>query len=66
MREIRQSGSEGGGGETNRLSLPLFGRENVQTPDSEESKLSSLKLFTVLRSLICVAVAPALPRRDAV
>ena len=24
MREIRQSGSEGGGGETNRLSLPLF------------------------------------------
>jgi hypothetical protein len=25
MREIRQSGSEGGGGETNRLSLPLFG-----------------------------------------
>jgi hypothetical protein len=27
MREIRQSGSEGGGAETNRLSLPLFGRE---------------------------------------
>jgi hypothetical protein len=27
MREIRQSGSEGGGGETNRLSLPLFGEE---------------------------------------
>jgi len=26
MREIRQSGSEGGGGETNRLSLPLFSR----------------------------------------
>jgi len=26
MREIRQSGSEGGGAETNRLSLPLFGR----------------------------------------
>ena len=25
MREIRQSGSEGGGAETNRLSLPLFG-----------------------------------------
>jgi len=25
MREIRQSGSEGGGGETNRLSLPLSG-----------------------------------------
>ncbi len=25
MREIRQSGSEGGGVETNRLSLPLFG-----------------------------------------
>jgi hypothetical protein len=25
MREIRQSGSEGGGGESNRLSLPLFG-----------------------------------------
>jgi hypothetical protein len=24
MREIRQSGSEGGGVETNRLSLPLF------------------------------------------
>jgi hypothetical protein len=24
MREIRQSGSEGGGAETNRLSLPLF------------------------------------------
>ena len=24
MREIRQSGSEGGGGETNRLSLPLL------------------------------------------
>jgi hypothetical protein len=24
MREIRQSGSEGGGDETNRLSLPLF------------------------------------------
>jgi hypothetical protein len=23
MREIRQSGSEGGGGESNRLSLPL-------------------------------------------
>ena len=26
MREIRQSGSEGGGGETNRPSLPLFRR----------------------------------------
>jgi hypothetical protein len=24
MREIRQSGSEGGGAETNRLSLPLL------------------------------------------
>ena len=24
MREIRQSGSEGGGGESNCLSLPLF------------------------------------------
>ncbi len=24
MREIRQSGSEGGGAESNRLSLPLF------------------------------------------
>jgi len=24
MREIRQSGSEGGGGESNRLSLPLL------------------------------------------
>jgi hypothetical protein len=26
MREIRQSGSEGGGAETNRLSLPLLSR----------------------------------------
>ena len=25
MREIRPSGSEGGGAEANRLSLPLFG-----------------------------------------
>jgi len=35
MREIRQSGSEGGGAETNRLSLPLskasFGR-NLNIP----------------------------------
>ena len=27
MREIRLSGSEGGGAESNRLSLPLSGRE---------------------------------------
>ena len=26
MREIRQSGSEGGGAESNRLSLPLSGK----------------------------------------
>jgi hypothetical protein len=30
MREIRQSGSEGGGAETNRLSLPLL-QEALET-----------------------------------
>jgi hypothetical protein len=30
MREIRQSGSEGGGAETNRLSLPLFPESSHQ------------------------------------
>jgi hypothetical protein len=30
MREIRTSGSEGGGSETNRCSPPLFGYEGTE------------------------------------
>jgi hypothetical protein len=35
MREIRTSGSEGGGIETNRFSLPLFDNLALQCPTIE-------------------------------
>ena len=41
MREICQSGSEGGGAETNRLSLPLLnsrGRSERAAPGSRSQK----------------------------
>jgi hypothetical protein len=52
MREIRQSGSEGGGAEPNRLSLPLYPRVVIRRP---------------LRGLCAVLVAldpPAKSRRQ--
>jgi len=33
MREIRTSGSEGGGAELNRLSLPLSGAADLPAPE---------------------------------
>jgi hypothetical protein len=35
MREIRMSGSEGGGNETNRCSLPLSDTEGTVPPDRD-------------------------------
>jgi hypothetical protein len=47
MREIRQSGSEGGGAETNRLSLPLFHTVCVVGVIASEA-LSVIEFFTRL------------------
>jgi hypothetical protein len=41
MREIRQSGSEGGGAETNRLSLPLFILRPFRAPRPTLSRRST-------------------------
>jgi len=48
MREIRQSGSEGGGDETNRLSLPLF--------RSRASRLCRLGMNTPPTALVGLSV----------
>ena len=44
MREIRPSGSEGGGGQANALSLPLSG-------EMQKCSLPTISLFTLHHSL---------------
>ena len=58
MREIRQSGSEGGGGETNRLSLPLLPRVSAVS-------LMAATIFFFLPVLVSVESIPARARAHA-
>jgi len=45
MREIRQSGSEGGGGESNRLSLPLLLEDRVLTQSRKAGVFAQSRIW---------------------
>jgi hypothetical protein len=57
MREIRKSGSEGGGNETNRFSLPLLLCLKLRSsPFSSFLRCESSPVLRHLRGLTCTSI----------
>ena len=62
MREIRTSGSEGGGAETNRRSLPLFFAASLT--GRKMAKVQSVPMGRIIPNLQAAALGRPVSRRQ--